>query len=85
MDIIINSLYSDKDIFLREFFSNACDKKWFLSITAPDKDDSTENDRPKIWIKENEDKNMLIIEDSSVGMTRYELINNLGWIAQSGT
>jgi len=88
MDIIINSLYSDKDIFLRELVSNAadaCDKKRFLSITAPDKDNSIENDRPQIWIKANEDKNTLIIEDSGVGMTRDELINNLGRIAQSGT
>merc|ERR1712048_1190823 len=64
---------------------DACDKKRFLSITAPDKDNSLENDRPQIWIKANEDKNTLIIEDSGVGMTRDELVNNLGRIAQSGT
>jgi len=88
MDIIINSLYSDKDIFLRELVSNAadaCDKKRFLSITSPDRDGFIVNDRPQIWIKANEEKNTLVIEDSGVGMTRQELINNLGRIAQSGT
>jgi heat shock protein beta len=83
MDIIINSLYSDRDVFLRELVSNAadaCDKKRFLSIT--------ENEtlaKPEIKIKADPDNNILIIEDSGVGMTKDELVNNLGRIAQSGT
>jgi len=86
MDIIINSLYSDKDIFLRELVSNAadaCDKKRFLSVTA----DASENDvtPPQIRIKADPENQLVIIEDSGVGMTRDELINNLGRIAQSGT
>jgi molecular chaperone HtpG len=85
MDLIINSLYSDKDIFLRELVSNAadaCDKKRFLSIT----DDATASTPPpEIKIKCNPDDNTLIIEDGGVGMTKDELINNLGKIAQSGT
>ena len=83
MDLIINSLYSDKDIFLRELVSNAadaCDKKRFLSLTA---DDSLA--KPEIRIKTSEDENMIIIEDTGVGMTKDELVNNLGKIAQSGT
>jgi heat shock protein beta len=70
-------------VFLRELVSNAadaCDKKRFLSIT--------ENEtlaKPEIKIKADPDNNILIIEDSGVGMTKDELVNNLGRIAQSGT
>jgi HSP90 family molecular chaperone len=108
MDLIINSLYSDKDIFVRELVSNAadaCDKKRFLSITsdttfittATNTDSSNDNDnnnnnnvddlttKPSIRIKCNPDENTIVIEDSGVGMTKDELINNLGKIAQSGT
>lgn len=85
MDLIIHSLYSDKDIFLRELVSNAadaCDKKRFLSITA---DESESTVKPEIKIRANYDDNTITIEDSGVGMTKDELINNLGKIAQSGT
>ena len=83
MDIIINSLYSDRDVFLRELISNAadaCDKKRFLSITG-----ESSLAAPEIKIRCNEETNTITIEDSGVGMTRDELINNLGNIAQSGT
>lgn len=83
MDLIINSLYSDRDIFLRELVSNAadaCDKKRFLSIT-----EEGSVQKPEIKIRANTEDNTLIIEDSGVGMTKDELINNLGKIAQSGT
>jgi len=83
MDIIINSLYSDRDVFLRELVSNAadaCDKKRFLSITS-----ESAQEKPVIKVKCNPDENTITIEDSGVGMTRDELINNLGRIAQSGT
>jgi len=86
MDIIINSLYSDKDIFLRELVSNAadaCDKKRFLSVTADES--AVDQTPPKITVKADPDNQVIIIEDSGVGMTRDELINNLGKIAQSGT
>ncbi|KAL3924266.1 MAG: hypothetical protein SGILL_001146 [Bacillariaceae sp.] len=85
MDLIINSLYSDRDIFLRELVSNAadaCDKKRFLSITD---DGDAAKEEPSIRIKSNVDDNTLTLEDSGVGMTKDELINNLGKIAQSGT
>jgi molecular chaperone HtpG len=88
MDIIINSLYSDRDVFLRELISNAadaCDKKRFLSITAEANSDAPQVAAPQIKIKCDIEQNLVIIEDSGVGMTREELINNLGRIAQSGT
>lgn len=83
MDLIINSLYSDRDIFLRELVSNAadaCDKKRFLSLT-----EESEVQKPEIKIRANSADNTLTLEDSGVGMTKDELINNLGKIAQSGT
>jgi len=93
MDLIINSLYSDKDIFLRELVSNAadaCDKKRFLSITADDSSSGASGDKEaskpiEIKIKALPDDNVIVIEDGGVGMTKDELVNNLGKIAQSGT
>ena len=85
MDIIINSLYSDKDIFLRELISNAsdaCDKKRFLSLTDDGKEDAYAGG---IKISADKEKNTLTIEDNGIGMTRKELQTNLGRIAQSGT
>jgi len=83
MDIIINSLYQDKDVFLRELVSNAadaCDKKRFLSLS-----DGSSSETLKVRVKSDKEKNTLTIEDSGVGMTKTELVNNLGRIAQSGT
>lgn len=85
MDIIINSLYSDKDIFLRELISNAsdaCDKKRFLSLTD---DNAGAAFGGKIRLYADKEKNTLTIEDNGVGMTKKELQTNLGRIAQSGT
>ena len=85
MDIIINSLYSNRDVFLRELVSNAadaCDKKRFLSISE---ENAASAASPAIQIKSNKDNMTITIEDSGVGMTKSELMNNLGKIAQSGT
>ncbi len=85
MDIIINSLYSNRDVFLRELVSNAadaCDKKRFLSISD---DGAASLAAPEITIRSDTDAMTVTIEDSGVGMTKSELQNNLGRIAQSGT
>lgn len=85
MNLIINSLYSNKEIFLRELVSNAadaCDKRRFLALsggTAADDGDLS------IYVKADKDAGTVTIEDGGVGMTRQELINNLGSIATSGT
>lgn len=86
LDILINSLYTQKDIFLREAISNASDaldKVRFLSLSDP----SIKEVEPEMSIKIQADKenNKLIIMDTGVGMDKNDLINNLGTIARSGT
>ncbi|EPS70213.1 hypothetical protein M569_04546, partial [Genlisea aurea] len=86
MDLIVNSLYSNKDVFLRELISNASDaldKLRFLSVTEPQLlKDSVDLD---IRIQVDKDNGIITITDTGIGMTRQELVDCLGTIAQSGT
>jgi len=85
LELMIHSLYSSKEIFLRELISNASDaldRLHFQSLT----DSSLNKDVPKeIRLEVDKDAKILTISDTGIGMTREELIKNIGTIAQSGT
>ncbi|GAV78358.1 HSP90 domain-containing protein/HATPase_c_3 domain-containing protein [Cephalotus follicularis] len=86
MDLIVNSLYSNKEVFLRELISNASDaldKLRFLSVTQPDlMKEAADLD---IRIQTDKDNGIITITDTGIGMTQQELVDCLGTIAQSGT
>uniref|UniRef100_A0A1D1ZDY6 Endoplasmin n=2 Tax=Anthurium amnicola TaxID=1678845 RepID=A0A1D1ZDY6_9ARAE len=86
MDLIVHSLYSNKEVFLRELISNASDaldKLRFLSVMEPElQKEAVDLD---IRIQTDNDNGIITITDTGIGMTRQELVDCLGTIAQSGT
>ena len=86
LDLMINSIYTNKDIFLRELISNASDaldKLYYRSLT--DDKVSVSKDDLKIDLAFDKDEGTITISDNGIGMTKEELAENLGTIAKSGT
>ncbi len=86
LNLMINSLYANKDVALRELISNAadaCDKLRYLA--AQNSEIIKNDDELKVTITTDKAKKLLILSDNGIGMNREELIQNLGTIARSGT
>ncbi|TMJ53623.1 MAG: molecular chaperone HtpG [Alphaproteobacteria bacterium] len=86
LHLMVHSVYSETDIFLRELISNAsdaCDRLRYEAIANPSL--IGDGEPPKIRIEPNKQANTLVVADSGIGMERQELIDNLGTIARSGT
>src|SRR5438874_7721831 len=86
LDLMIHSLYTNKEIFLRELISNASDALDRLRFEALSKADLIgSNDKLEIWIESDPAARTLTISDNGIGMSREEVIANIGTIAKSGT
>ncbi|MGB4613879.1 MAG: ATP-binding protein, partial [Erysipelotrichaceae bacterium] len=86
LDLMINSIYTNREIFLRELISNASDaldKRYYLSLT--DETKKVDKELLKISIEKDEEARTLTIKDTGIGMTKNELEENLGTIARSGS
>ena len=79
LDLIVNSLYSNRDVFLRELVSNASDaldKLRFAAVSDPSVMSASAD--MKIKIKGDKENNLLVVEDTGIGMTRDDLVSSLG-------
>src|SRR5258706_4149339 len=90
LDIVAHSLYSEKEIFLRELISNAsdaCDRLRYAALTQPDlaRSEGGEDSNFRVVLTPDKGARTLTIDDNGVGMNHDELIENLGTIARSGT
>lgn len=86
LNLMINSIYSNKEVFLRELISNASDaidKRRYESLNSNGKIEVIEH--PEIWLISNKEERTLTIKDDGIGMSKDELINNIGTIAKSGS
>jgi molecular chaperone HtpG len=86
LDIVAHSLYSNKEIFLRELISNAsdaCDRLRYAALTQPEL--TADDPDFRIELNLNKDARTLTISDNGIGMNREDLVDNLGTIARSGT
>jgi HSP90 family molecular chaperone len=84
LEIVANSLYKDKDVFVRELLSNASDALEKYRFMAVQKEGTT-TEGLDIRISLDEEKRVITIQDGGIGMTKQEMIDNLGTIARSGS
>src|SRR5690606_4982314 len=85
LDLMINSIYTNREIFLRELISNASDaidKHYYLALTNPQVE---KVDQYTIFIEVNKKKRTITITDNGIGMSYDDLVNSLGTIAKSGS
>jgi molecular chaperone HtpG len=85
LDLMIHSLYSHKDIFLRELISNASDAIDKVRFEALSRPEVTPQGEPEIRLEADKDARTLSVHDNGIGMSRDEIVANLGTIARSGT
>ena len=89
LDIVVNSLYQNQDVFLRELISNASDaldKIRYLLLTEPDTYKTSETEIPlEVKIEYDEEASTLTIRDTGIGMTKQDMVSHLGTVARSGT
>ena len=86
LQLMIHSLYSNKEIAVRELISNASDAADKLRFEALKKNDLYEKDSElKIWVDFDQDKKTITISDNGIGMSRDDIVKNIGTIAKSGT
>ncbi|ALG70519.1 heat shock protein 90 [Azospirillum thiophilum] len=86
LDIVAHSLYSEKEVFLRELVSNAsdaCDRLRYAALTQPEL--SADDPNLKVRLLVDKDARTLTVADNGIGMNREDLVENLGTIARSGT
>lgn len=85
LDLMIHSVYSNTDIFLRELVSNSSDALDKMRVEALTADDITMPGRPQITILVDREARTMTVQDNGIGMSREELVENIGTIARSGT
>jgi len=88
LHLMVHSLYSKKEIFLRELISNssdAIDTLRFLALTRPELSSAVESQESAIEIVLNKEDKTIVVRDTGIGMTRQQVIDNVGTIARSGT
>ena len=85
LDLVVNSIYTNKEIFLRELISNASDALDKLRIESLTNSGLVDDFAPEIFVIPDADSKTITVSDNGIGMTRDEVINNIGTIAKSGT
>ncbi len=85
LDLVVNSIYTNKEIFLRELISNASDALDKLRIESLTNTELAQDEEPEIFVIPDIDTKTITISDNGIGMTRDEVISNIGTIAKSGT
>ena len=85
LDLVVNSIYTNKEIFLRELISNASDALDKLRIESLTDENLADDSEPEIFVVPDAETKTVTVSDNGIGMTRDEVINNIGTIAKSGT